>query len=67
MHDCLYKTLYPGTLDYMEKFVDDQEVGRDSPNYHSLAEGDIQKKIDNGSNERFESGSAPGVAGLQVH
>ena len=50
----------------MERFVDDQEVGRDSPNYHSLAEADIQKKIDNGSNERSDSGSEPGGAGLQV-
>ena len=56
MHDCLYKPLYPGTLDYMERFMGD----------HSLAEADIQKKIDNGSNERSESGSEPGVAGLQV-
>ena len=66
MLDCLYKPLYPGTLDYMERFVDDQEVGSDSPNYHSLAEGDIQKKIDNGSNARSDSGSEPGGAGLQV-
>lgn len=69
-------TLHPGTTDYMERFMDEQEVGRDrsaSPNYHSLIYGDTKKKTDsraeslsNGSNERSESGSEPGVAGVQV-
>ena len=58
------------------RFMDEQEVGRDrsaSPNYHSLIYGDTKKKTDsraeslsNGSNERSESGSEPGVAGVQV-
>merc|ERR1719431_605536 len=66
-------TLHPGTTDYMERFMDEQEVGRDrsaSPNYHSLIYGDVKKKSDsradslsNGSNERSETGSDPGVAG----
>jgi len=52
--------------------MDEQEVGRDrsaSPNYHSLIYGDVKKKSDsraeslsNGSNERSETGSDPGVA-----
>jgi len=64
-------TLHPGTTDYMERFMDEQEVGRDrsaSPNYHSLIYGDTRKKPDsrseslsNGSNESIE----PGVAGCQ--
>ena len=55
--------------------MDEQEVGRDrpaSPNYHSLIYGDVKKKSDsradslsNGSNERSETGSDPGVAGVQ--
>jgi len=67
-------TLHPGTTDYMERFMDEQEVGRDrsaSPNYHSLIYGDVKKKSDsradslsNGSNERSETGSDPGVAGV---
>merc|ERR1711962_302217 len=35
-------TLHPGTTDYMERFIDEQEGGRDrsaSPNYHSLIYG----------------------------
>ena len=58
------------------RFMDEQEVGRDrsaSPNYHSLIYGDTRKKTDsraeslsNGSNERSESGSEPGIAGVQV-
>jgi len=69
-------TLHPGTTDYMERFMDEQEVGRDrsaSPNYHSLIYGDTKKKTDsraeslsNGSNERSESGSETGVPGVQV-
>jgi len=65
-------TLHPGTTDYMERFMDEQEVGRDrsaSPNYHSLIYGDVRKKTDsrsetisNGSNERSESGSEHGAA-----
>jgi len=65
-------TLHPGTTDYMERFMDEQDVGRDrsaSPNYHSLIYGDTRKKADsrsesvsNGSNERSESGSEPGSA-----
>eukprot|EP00092_Neocalanus_flemingeri_P017459 GFUD01018887.1.p1 GENE.GFUD01018887.1~~GFUD01018887.1.p1 ORF type:complete len:469 (+),score=168.71 GFUD01018887.1:375-1781(+) len=69
-------TLHPGTTDYMERFMDEQEVGRDrsaSPNYHSLIYGDTRKKTDsrseslsNGSNERSEPGSEPGGAGCQA-
>jgi len=69
-------TLHPGTTDYMERFMDEQEVGRDrsaSPNYHSLIYGDARKKTDsrpeslsNGSNERSEPGSDPGAGGAAV-
>jgi len=40
-------TLHPGTTDYMERFIDDQETGRDrsvSPSYHSLIYGDRNRK-----------------------
>jgi len=40
-------TLHPGTTDYMERFIDEQESGRDrsvSPNYHSLIYGDSKRK-----------------------
>jgi len=68
-------TLHPGTTDYMERFMDEQDVGRDrsaSPNYHSLIYGDARKKADsrsesmsNGSNERSETGSDPGLTSVQ--
>jgi len=44
-------TLHPGTTDYMERFMDEQESGRDrsvSPNYHSLIYGDSKRKVDGG-------------------
>jgi len=40
-------TLHPGTTDYMERFMDEQDVTRDrsvSPNYHSLIYGESKKK-----------------------
>jgi len=53
-------TLHPGTTDYMERFMDEQDVARDrsvSPNYHSLIYGDTKRKeskqdsFSNGSNK----------------
>lgn len=66
-------TLHPGQTDYMERFVDENLVGRDrsaSPNCHSLIYGGLQRtseseeKLDpNGSNEdgdmKTESVEAP--------
>jgi len=54
-------TLHPGTTDYMERFMDEQETGRDrsvSPNYHSLIYGDNKRKADgkqevNGDKEKL--------------
>jgi len=43
-------TLHPGTTDYMERFIDEQEGGRDrsaSPNFHSLIYG-----LDNGGKKK---------------
>jgi len=40
-------TLHPGTTDYMERFIDEQEGSRDrsaSPNYHSLIYGKKSEK-----------------------
>jgi len=42
-------TLHPGTTDYMERFIDEQEAGRErstSPNYHSLIYGDPKKNCE---------------------
>jgi len=59
-------TLHPGTTDYMERFMDEQDLARDrsvSPNYHSLIYGDTKRKSEskpepfNGS-DRLESLSA---------
>jgi len=39
-------TLHPGTTDYMERFMDEQDVARDrsiSPNYHSIIYGESKK------------------------
>jgi hypothetical protein len=45
-------TLHPGTTDYMERFIDEQESGRErstSPNYHSLIYGDTKKTCEDKS------------------
>jgi len=42
-------TLHPGTTDYMERFIDEQEAGRErstSPNFHSLIYGDPKKNYE---------------------
>merc|ERR1719431_2072678 len=42
-------TLHPGTTDYMERFIDEQEAGRErstSPNFHSLIYGDPKKNCE---------------------
>merc|ERR1719474_26753 len=64
-------TLHPGTTDYMERFMDEQDLSRDrsvSPNFHSLIYGDSKRKsesqsesLSNGSNERSETGSEVGL------
>merc|ERR1712117_519041 len=59
-------TLHPGTTDYMERFMDEQDVARDrsvSPNFHSLIYGDSKKKTDsrtdfNGSDKPESRASA---------
>jgi len=46
-------TLHPGTTDYMERFIDEQDGGRDrsaSPNYHSLIYGKKPSEKEAGSN-----------------
>lgn len=64
-------TLHPGTTDYMERFIDEQESGRDrsaSPNYHSLIYGDTKRKsegkveVPNGSTEKDEDNRRTGDA-----
>jgi len=55
-------TLHPGTTDYMERFIDEQEGGRDrsaSPNYHSLIYG-----LDNGGKKK---GGPPGSSEQAPH
>jgi len=50
-------TLHPGTTDYMERFIDEQETGRDrsvSPSYHSLIYGDRNKKTEGKSDMNGE-------------
>ena len=40
-------TLHPGTTDYMDRFIEEQDPSRDrssSPNYHSLLYGADAKK-----------------------
>lgn len=40
-------TLHPGTTDYMERFMDEQDLARDrsvSPNFHSLIYGDTKRR-----------------------
>jgi len=55
-------TLHPGTTDYMERFMDEQDIARDrsvSPNYHSLIYGDTKRKSDASSkSDSFSNGKS---------
>merc|ERR1719234_1704294 len=51
-------TLHPGTTDYMERFIDEQDGGRDrsaSPNYHSLIYGKKPSEKELASNNGAEA------------
>lgn len=59
-------TLHPGTTDYMERFIDEQEGGRDrsaSPNYTSLIYGRKSEKEQ--SSNGAETGEGGGKAEAQ--
>merc|ERR1711994_322825 len=64
-------TLHPGTTDYTERFIDEQDGGRDrsaSPNYHSLIYGDSKRRsetklesIANGAEKTRVAGEGDGT------
>jgi len=52
-------TLHPGTTDYMERFMDEQDLARDrsvSPNFHSLIYGDSKRRSESNGAEKTRAG-----------